>query len=510
MKNRFLAVAMLVVGLGSLAEAQDEVFLTVRDLAPGPDGLVLVGDLGLSDIPASATQLPPDRTDPAAQELRRHLRMQTIVGFGGFLYDNRDRGHSTLPQAWFPALRHVRYGIDLTAQGLDRGIGRQPLFPEPTIGNASLAWTGAPQSRSLPRIAMLDATLARRMARLYASNHLYVFPEHRDHDAVDRFPAKWPYTVVSQGSSGSDRPFVEALAMTLAAFRTETYAALRERGLIAPTLQMLLRRNLKGIDSDAAYLSPRAHPSAFHAEDLDVVAMIRHAASLVPGDIVPPPRLRVEGESFSDSAGLAAQSERLFDTPHAIARAWHGLDGRRHMTVSIAHDDGDTVTRYHWRILNGSPGHVRLDTSGDGREAEITMTWHDLVNEAALAEESSGPPPSARIDIAVFADNGTTLSAPSFVSVALPAHQVRHYDAGPDGGLRLVSVDYSLNDANASAFDPYLFWTAPWTDVPIPAGESLAGWQRTFGDGSVATVPAEGVSYRRGGPSDTVLSVVEP
>jgi hypothetical protein len=177
------------------------------------------------------------------------------------------------------------------------------------------------------------------------------------------------------------------------------------------------------------------------------------------------------------------------------------------MTVAVEDESGDMVTDVHWRLLRGSAENVRLDISEDGREAEITLTWHDVFDEAALSEETPGRPPAARIDIAVFADNGIALSAPSFITIALPAHQDRQYDTGPDGSPRLVSVDYGLDSANAPGFDPFLFWTAPWSDAPIRDGGRIGSWQRTFSDGTVATMPFEGVAYSRGGPSGSVLSV---
>jgi len=140
--------------------------------------------------------------------------------------------------------------------------------------------------------------------RHYLGNALYIYPEHRDHDARDRFPGNWPYTIPSQGSSGSDRAFLEAVAMTLAAFSQATRARLQAEGLIVPTLQMILRRSLRPVTSDAVYLSGTAHPPVFAGEMLVPGRMIAMAAALTPETIPPLVRLTVRAEDFAPGADL--------------------------------------------------------------------------------------------------------------------------------------------------------------------------------------------------------------
>lgn len=502
-----LSVRSMILSLAFLADssAAGDVFVAGRDLAPGPDGLAIVRGIDVPRPPPSARQLPLDIAEPAYGALRAGLRKGTSVGFGAFLYDNRDRGHSSVPASRLPALQRVRYRIGILASRLDRGIAHQMLFPVPTLGNASLAQTGAPQARSLPRIAMMDRALAARMARLYRSNHLYVFPEHRDHDAVDRFPANWPYTVVSQGSSGSDLPFVEALAMTLAAVPRDTFAAIEDTGLVAPVLQMILRRNMRGIGSDAAYLTGRAHPPVFDANDLDVAAMVRHAASLRPEDIVAPPELRVDAESFGDAEGLAGLSERLFDTPHAIGRVWRGFAARQTLSVSVAGAGTEGVT-YHWRLLRGDPDRASIrPVDGIGASAEIAVDWHGAFADTTSAADEPVRTTS-RVDIAVFADNRHSLSAPSMISIFFPAHQERDYA----DGTGLVSIDYGVEDEDRELFDPFLFWQAPWTDTAIRDANGIAAWERSYHDGTLDVVPLEGVAYTRSGPAGSLLGADGP
>ena len=61
-----------------------------------------------------------------------------------------------------------------------------------------------------------DGTGPLRLWQNAAANLLYVYPAHRDYDAKngDLFPANTPYLLVSRGSSGSDKPFLDAIALT--------------------------------------------------------------------------------------------------------------------------------------------------------------------------------------------------------------------------------------------------------------------------------------------------------
>ena len=76
----------------------------------------------------------------------------------------------------------------------------------------------------------------------------------------DLFPANTPYLLVSRGSSGSDKPFLEALALTYAAFRPDTKARLVAEDLLVPTVQMVFRRSLQNVRSRDDYFSGAAHP----------------------------------------------------------------------------------------------------------------------------------------------------------------------------------------------------------------------------------------------------------
>jgi hypothetical protein len=198
-------------------------------------------------------------------------------------------------------------------------------------------------------------------------------------------------------------------------------------------------------------------------------------------------RIRVVEEDFAPEAGLAGLDERLFDTPSALARIWHGFAWERHITVS-AEDTADPNGRpltFRWSLLQGQPDRVRITPlDPDGKRALLSVRWHDSFDVPG----AEGPRATSRVDIGVFASNGVEQSAPAIVSVSFPTHQARRYGPAADGAMELLSIDYDAAGREVP-FDPILHWSAPWTDEPIrdPAGD-ITGWTRTGRDGSIRTV----------------------
>ncbi len=421
--------------------------------------------------------------DAAYDRLRDLVREKKAAGNAGDLYDNRDRGHSVLPPENHPGLAAVRYGPAARAAEVDYGLNDRILFDRPTFGNSSTALTAGPLWRSLPRYALTRADGAGpwRLWQAYAANQIYVYPSHKDLTAEmgDLFPANTPYMIVSEGSSGSDQPFLEAVAMILAAFRPDTKAKLVETGLLAPTVQFVFRRSQRSVLSRDDYMSGLAHPSAFSSYEIGLARMVSLANAIRPDTIPALVRIRVleedapvEGIDFFGE-GL---SEQVFDTPSAIGRVWRGKDWSRRYLVS-AEDTTDPNGRkldFHWRLLRGDPDRVHIEPDEDGRRARITVDWQE---PRPVAEES--PVRSARVDIGVFAGNGAFDSAPAILSIAFPAHETRRYEAGPDGTPRIAGIDYA-DPAKAAVYaDPMLMVRAGWRDDYAwnPDG-SLAGWQR--------------------------------
>ena len=337
--------------------------------------------------PEPAARVLPSGKGPAAQNILAELwKRGRAAGNHGDLYDNRDRGHSRIDPAAHPQLAFVAYSEAARAADLDYGLNQSLTFDHPTFGNSSTAITDGALWRSLPRYAMTqpDGTGPLRLWQNAAANQLYVYPAHHDYEPKngDLFPANTPYLLVSRGSSGSDKPFLEALALTYAAFRPDTKARLVAGDLLVPTVQMVFRRSLQDVTSREDYLSGKAHPAAFEGYRINPARMVSLAQSIKPGDIPPRVRIRVTAEELGTEgvdffgAGL---SEQLFDTPSAIARVWRSSRYRRTMQVSAAEteDPNGRKLAFEWRLLQGDPERVKIEPAADGRSARITLDWQE-------------------------------------------------------------------------------------------------------------------------------------
>ncbi|MGY6634615.1 MAG: hypothetical protein ACXIU8_12855 [Alkalilacustris sp.] len=462
-----------------------------------PDGLERDDGLGrwrpvIAAAPDAASRpvIAPTAPGSEAQTLRRWTGEGRAAGLAGVFYDNRDGGHSRLNPLRFPQLTYITYGEGLPgAPESHRSLAHQFLFPGPVLGNASLAITRGPAQRSLPRLAMTSAWAVRQAALNYEHNHLYVYPGHRDvRDGRDILPAMLPYFVISYGSSRSDQPLVETLALSLASLTPATRQRLEQERLLAPTLVMLLRRSMQGVTD---YLAPHAHPGALHRRNMRPGLAMAMAQALTPETIPPMVRLRVLEDSFAASAGLSRRSEALFDSPGAIARLWRGWEGRHEMTLSAAstRDPNDRALQFHWVVVSGDPQKVRVTPLDDAaRRVQLQVDWHDTP-----FVPWSGAQSRSRVEIAVIAWNGVHYSAPAFVTVAFPTHEHRVYAPGPDGAPQLVSIDYDAAGRDVP-FDPQLWWTASWTDEAIRDDLGrVIGWRRIGRDGTERVVtPADG------------------
>jgi hypothetical protein len=421
---------------------------------------------------------------PASDLLNQLVRDGKAAGGRGDIYDNRDNGHSKLPSDASVDMTRIVYGPEAIAANLSRGVKGPHLFGGPTIGNSSTAITGKPFWRSMSRRALTMKGGPDQLYRQYRRNQLYVYPEHKDHDPFfgDLMPAQTPYLLTTQGSSVSDRPMLIGLAMALAALKPEVKADLTARGMIAPALQMLVRRSMKGIETDADYLSPRAHPAVFDAETLDHRRLVAQANALEVGALAPPAALRVISELrptqrielFGD-----AYDERFFDTPHAIARIARGAYGKRMIGVSAAGttDPEGRPLRFHWRVLSGGAKGVEIKhLSEDGAEVEITFPWQHRLTAPGRADMRT-----RRLDIMAVSDNGAGLGAPAFVSVLFPSRQVVEFD-----GEKPISIVYDAASRLDQYEDPLLFPLRRWRDdYSYDADGRLLGWTRTHQGGDI-------------------------
>jgi len=456
---------------------------TRRDHTSGLIEVLLDPDPGLADRPI----VDPAATDSTAKALRRLHAAGRAAGLSGVLYDNRDSGHSPLPPDRFPQVARTVFDETLRKQRLHHGVAGQVRFPMPVVGNSSTALTQGPLARSLGRLALGDQASALRSYRLFVTNHLYVYPEHKDYDPEtgDRLLAHTPYFLLSQGSSFTDRPLVEAALAIIAALPPETRAAAEESGRLSATVQAVMRRTLLEVNSTDAYVSPIAHRPVIDRKSLRPVAAVSYASSLVPDTLPPLVTLAVESD-FTARPGVDYLARNLgeviFTTPMAVARAWRSFDHDRRVTLradAAPLPSGRTAPQFHWVLLQGDPERVNIRPRDDtGRVVDIDLSWHDR-----FAVQPGQPMLTPRVDIAVIADAGGAQSAPAVFSVLFPAHQARIYRDGPAGRQLLQNLQYTHPSEPQDYADPLIWPSAPWKDELVWDSDGrLQAIRRTVSD----------------------------
>ncbi len=420
-------------------------------------------------------------TSAAEVAVNAWIQEGSAAGYAGLLYDNRDRDHSNLDLKKFPQLAQVEYSPEATKADADWGMRIFQAFDLPTFGNSSTSHVGSPFWRSNPRSLMHEDLMMKVAYNHFVNNQLYCYPEHNDFDPQhgDVFAANTPFWIISQGSSGSDQPFLEAIALTLAALKPDVKNLLVEKRLLMPVVQMLLRRSLKSVQTDEDYLSHKAHPVVFQGSELDPLRMVRLAHELTV-DLLPAfVRLKVLKEDlgipgvdyFHPRAG-----EVNFDTPAAISRIYRSHSYQRRMVVDATEsvDVNGLPLRFQWIVLQGDPAHVQIRPLNDaGSQAELVIDWHERAAVPGLPGMETN-----RVDIGVFAFNGRSVSLPAFVSSYTLPNEKRLYNERH----QILSIDYGSAETQTRYIDPLIDGTKSWKDEYHYTGDTLTGWTRRVKD----------------------------
>ncbi len=340
---------------------------------------------------------------PAADLLATWLADGVAAGNAGDVYVNRDHDHSTLAVADFPGLSAIRYEAAARAKGVDKVLPNT-LFPKLSVfGNASLALVSTNDSCSLPRAACADPGAIAVLSEFYLDNQFWVFPAHKDvstQAGLDRFPAVSPYALVTEGSSGTDQPYLRLALAAAAAFRPDTKKRILETKRLAPTLQRLLRRHLKGVRNDDDYLTARAHPTAFPANGVDAAALVAAAHALKLDEI--PPVAVLTPLAPRQTVSLAPKPRHFLISPCAVGVKLNDTDVERTFPFRAVAGGENKMSRVCWRVVHGDPARVTVAPGAEPDVYELTVDCRDLTN---------------RLDIACFAkDLATDWGAPSFVS----------------------------------------------------------------------------------------------
>jgi hypothetical protein len=184
---------------------------------------------------------------------------------------------------------------------------------------------------------------------------------------------------MSVGSSGSDRYYVRAALAASAAMRTDVKKVVRERNLFGPFMQYLFRRTRKGVESEADYLSEKAHPTAFDRASLDAIKVVQLAHSITV-DSIPPVVMPFSAFVPVKSTDLERELDFRFK----------------------AIPEGLKDVSYSWHVVHGDPKRVKIMPGKDGA-VHLSVDCRNL---------------AGRIDVACFAKTvSSDWGAPSFVCI---------------------------------------------------------------------------------------------
>lgn len=321
----------------------------------------------------------------------------------GDLYFNRDNGHSVPVVTNWPGLTSVK--LDRDARQRNAGLDfPDMLFPYPVFGNCSRALTVGPYWRSLPRALMTtEARRLRLMHRLYLSNQFWVYPAVFDFPGPgtngDVFASVTPYWLATQGRSWSDQYYLRAGLRVSRSLKPEVKASVLARGLLAPTIQALVRKSLKGVRTEEDYLTPLAHPTAFAPNGIDIVRL-EHTAADLAADAVPPVAF-ITGVTTPPVVPRPPVPELTYTAPCAWAFILRADKPVR--TFFIKAKGG---AEYAFAAVHDEKGLAKVEQVEPG--------------VAKVVIDRSGMTPTNRIDIGVFAKGPKTgWGAPSFVSFAV-------------------------------------------------------------------------------------------
>ena len=427
----------------------------------------------------------------AGDQLRKWFDAATASGNHGDLYDNHDGDHSNMDYGAFPQIARIEYSDGPhgpKSRNMHSGLQTMFFFNRVTIGNSSTAMVNGPYWRSQPRLALTNARTAGILFAQYMGNHLYFYPEHRDHDPGhngnsggygDVYSTNTPYVIISQGSSGSDRVFMNAIAATLAAFRPDVKEQLTKTGLLMPTIQMIFRMSNKPVQKAEDYLTGAAHPTVFDGKNIDELKMVELAHSMVKEKLPPIAGLRVIEEDKA-KVGLdyfdAAEREVLFDTPCVVARVARSLRHTRRMVVSAepSKDVNNLPLTYHWAVLRGDGDRIKIKKLNEtGSLVEILIPYHERFPISPGSDMESN-----RVDIGAFVHNGTHYSAPAFITTYYLDNEKRTYDK--EG--RIAVCDYADAAKSLNYVDPMLDLPKDWRDEYHYGDDGkLTGWTRQRG-----------------------------
>ncbi len=420
---------------------------------------------------------------PEAPLIRAWEKEGSASAAADVLYANRDNNTAPADIARFPGALRLDYAPEMTARKLNIGLPNT-LFTMangdallPVIGHSSLGYLNSPYWRSQPRAICCDPRQIALQSVFLLGNQLFFYPAYGDYTlgAGDLFPANIPYAFAAAGGNNAERPFLDAAFAALAALRPETRDALARGGLLMPALQMLFRASQRTVRNPRDYLTGVAHPPAFRAENLDTEKLVRMAHSLSTNDLPPLVTLYVQSETDPvpdrDYFDIV-RTERLFDSPLAVARVFRGAARTRTLELRTRCRRADA--RLHWVVLQGDPANVAFAPCATNANLMTLTVGYQPPFQTPIGNGKKIA--TSRVDIGVIAETGAGFSMPAFISFYFLGNERRVY--ADDG--RILSVDYTRSASGYT--DPLLSYARNWKDVyRYDARNRLIGWVRRRG-----------------------------
>jgi len=333
---------------------------------------------------------------------RLKLATASAGGNVGDLYMNRDGGHSMLVVTNYPGITPVTLDGDGRQRGQDVAFPNI-RFPYPVFGNCSQALTEGPFWRSIPRaLVTTEAMRLNMMTHFYLQNQIWVFPANVDYPPAgthgDVFASVTPYWFTSAGISWSDQPILCAALEASRSLRRDVKDEIVRRGMLAPTIQMLVRKSLRGVENEDDYRSAKAHPTAINGNSIDRARLNKSAASLTVSAIPP---LAVLSVRANEPTEAPLWPELTYSTGFAWAYVLRAADRIRSFEVTAKGSQ-----EYAFAVVHDEQGAARLE--------RLAPDSARLVIDRSLLSTTN------RVDLAVFGRNpGTSWGAPSYVSVAV-------------------------------------------------------------------------------------------
>lgn len=275
---------------------------------------------------------------------------------------------------------------------------------------------------------------------------------------VDVLPAYLPYRLIAGPAEEDLRTAEAAVKTATTSLPTHVRQYYSRCGILAPTVQWLLRRCKPGVTNETDYLRPGTHPLVWRAKDFDLGALAKTAAMMSSNNIPMIVRLAPLYEEYKVSP--IRRAEPLVDYPDPRPEAWcetlygqavalRAMENRRKFRfMAAAWPVRDRNVKYSWVLL--SPGWASVsriqgqgELSPERGYAEIVLNWTSIRD---------------RLDIAVFARYGDgPYGPPSLISFFKVPNEVRQYDRQG----RIEKITYR----KADAVIPALYQNKPWMDA---------------------------------------------